>query len=154
MQRVISGFAIGGGTKELEGVESEFGSEDDDPRMVAVLQEMERGGSQMDGEDPDPRQIGRLVRRLSEVSGEKVPESMVEIIRRLEASEDPEKLEEEFGDLLDEEMEGGDGEIPEAAGTGEAPARHQRSPRRDPISTISRVISKPLVSWSGRDVAE
>ena len=132
MQRVISGFSIGGATKGLEGEGSGFGGEGDDPRMVSALEEMEREVSQMDEENPDPRQIGRLVRRISELSGEKVPESVEEMIKRLEGGEDPEKLEEEFGDLLDEEMADEDGEIPNAAGAGETPARRQRSPCRDP----------------------
>jgi hypothetical protein len=51
-------------------------------------------------DEKDPRQLGRFMRRMSEVSGEPLDEEMEEAVRRLELGEDPEKIEEEFGDLM------------------------------------------------------
>ena len=37
-----------------------------------------------------------MMRKMSSLTGEKIPETMEEMIRRMEAGEDPEKLEEEY----------------------------------------------------------
>jgi hypothetical protein len=47
------------------------------------------------------------MRKMTDLMGDKVPPEMREIVRRLEAGEDPEKLESDFGDLDD--STGGDG---------------------------------------------
>jgi hypothetical protein len=45
---------------------------------------------------------------MTEIAGEPITPAMEEMIRRLEAGEDPEKVEEELGEALEEEMgEGG-----------------------------------------------
>ena len=54
-----------------------------------------------------PRQLGRLMRRMSEISGEKLDPEMQEAVRRLESGEDPEKIEEDMGDLFGEDAGGG-----------------------------------------------
>ncbi len=75
----------------------------DDPRME---REMMRLAAELEGMDEnDPRQMAKAVRRMTEMAGEPVTPTMEEMIRRLEAGEDPEKLEEELGDALEEEME-------------------------------------------------
>ncbi len=51
-------------------------------------------------DEHDPRQLGAFLRRMTEIVGEDGGPEMREAIRRLEAGEDPEKLEEEYGDLL------------------------------------------------------
>ena len=67
----------------------------DDPR---VEHEMMQLMSQAEGiDDKDPRQLGRLMRRMSEISGERLDGEMEETVRRLESGEDPEKLDEELG---------------------------------------------------------
>ena len=58
-------------------------------------------------DENDPRQLGRLMRRMGEITGESFDEPMEEAIRRLEAGEDPEKIEDDMGDLLGDE--GGEG---------------------------------------------
>jgi hypothetical protein len=81
----------------------------DDPRME---QEMMRFASELEGMDEnDPRAMAAAVRKMTEIAGEPVTPAMEEMIRRLEAGEDPEKVEEELGDALEEEMgdEGGGG---------------------------------------------
>ena len=89
--------------------------------------------SGMDEENPDPRALGRMMRKMMDITGEKMPEPMLEMLARMEKGEDPEKLEAEYGDVLDDdsmsdlglgEREGGKG----AAGT----LRRRLPPRRDP----------------------
>lgn len=96
-----SRFALTGRAKEKSAAPS--GNDLDDPRMERALAAMEKEFSGLDEENPDPRQLGRLMRRMCDLSGESMPPEMEEMTRRLEAGEDPEKLEEQFGDLLGDE---------------------------------------------------
>jgi hypothetical protein len=66
-----------------------------------MMAEMEREMSGMDENNPDPRMLGRMMRKMTEATGQAMPPEMEHMIRRLEAGEDPEKLEEEFGDAFD-----------------------------------------------------
>ena len=59
-------------------------------------------------DENDPRAMAAAVRRMTEIAGEPVTPAMEEMIRRLEAGEDPEQVEEDLGDALEEEM-GDDG---------------------------------------------
>ena len=132
MRKIMSGFAVIGRAKEP-------GSDDskdlDDPRMEAAMAELEREMSGMDEENPDPRQMGRLMRRMADITGEKMPAAMEEMVGRLEAGEDPEKLEEEFGDMpeLDDfgssENDSGEDSL---SSKSRALFRRMRGPRRDP----------------------
>jgi hypothetical protein len=99
MKRMISRFAVTGRAKE----KSDSAAETDslDPRMERVMAEMESEMSSMNEDNPDPRQLGRLMRKMTEATGQKMPEAMEQMIQRLERGEDPEKLEEEFGDSLE-----------------------------------------------------
>ncbi len=55
------------------------------------------------GEDEnDPRQMARLMRRLAETTGMRLGEGLEEAIARLEAGEDPETVEADMGDILDD----------------------------------------------------
>jgi len=130
MVKRVSGFAVVGKARET----GEGGAEPDldDPRMEAAMAEMEREMAGMDEENPDPRQMGHLMRRMSELTGEKMPDVMEEMVGRLEAGEDPDKLEEEFGDLSELE-DFGSGEA-EAEGESSLKKKlfRRREPARDP----------------------
>jgi putative FmdB family regulatory protein len=110
LSRVPSRFGINATSKTAaEGGGDEGGGDFDDPRME---REMMRLAAEMENMDEsDPRQMAAAVRRMTELAGEPVTPAMEEMIRRLEAGEDPEKVEEELGDALEEEMgeEGGGG---------------------------------------------
>lgn len=129
MEKMMSNFAVTGRAKEKP--EAAPGGDADDPRLERAMAEMERefaGVSESD--NPDPRLLARMMRRMSDLAGEKVPAAMQEMIARLEKGEDPEKLEAEYGDALDD-MDGG-ADTPEAR---DAVARlRKRSARvtRDP----------------------
>ena len=60
--------------------------------------------SEADAIDEDnPRQAANLMRKLSEATGMKLGPGMEEALHRLEKGEDPEKIEEDMGDLLEGE---------------------------------------------------
>jgi hypothetical protein len=67
----------------------------DDPRMEAAFGAMEREFSGVD--ENDPRAIGRMMRRMAELTGEKMDDGMEEVARKLEEGADPESLEEQMG---------------------------------------------------------
>jgi hypothetical protein len=53
--------------------------------------------------EEDPRQAANLMRKFSEMTGVKLGDSMNEALRRMESGEDPEKIEAEIGDILENE---------------------------------------------------
>ncbi len=111
MRRVPSRFAAGrSATKAADG--------DDPGSEERAEREMMRLAAELEGMDEnDPRQMARAVRRMTEIAGEPVTPAMEEMIRRMEAGEDPERIEEELGDALDDDMGG------EGGGLGGAPDR-------------------------------
>jgi hypothetical protein len=133
MNRVLSPFAITGRAKESAEDPGGEGMPDLDPRQEAEMMKLAGEMSGMDEENPDPRALGRMMRKMMDITGEKMPEPMLEMLARMEKGEDPEKLEAEYGDVLDDdsmsdlglgEREGGKG----ASGT----LRRRLPPRRDP----------------------
>lgn len=81
---------------------AETGPGDESGRPEPDLGELESVLRAVDEEDP--RSIGRAMRKLAEQSGEPLDEEMEEVVRRLEAGEDPDKIDEDFGG----EMGGGE----------------------------------------------
>jgi hypothetical protein len=71
---------------------------------------MNEMGSDIDKIDEnDPRQIGRFLRKFGEATGENLGPEFKEAVGRLEAGEDPEKVEEELSEAFGGEGEEGDG---------------------------------------------
>lgn len=133
MRKRVSGFAFVGRAKEPSAAAP--GDDVDDAKMERVMAELERDMAGFDDENPDPRQMAHLMRKMSDLTGEKLPGSMEEMVRRLEAGEDPETLEAEYADVLDAEGPGEDGEAGEgegAAGQLRALRRRLLGPKRDP----------------------
>jgi putative FmdB family regulatory protein len=97
--RVPSRFGVSAPSKAAGG---DDGDALDDPRME---REMMKLAAELEGMDEnDPRQMAAAVRKMTEIAGEPVTPAMEEMIRRLEAGEDPERIEEELGDAIEEEM--------------------------------------------------
>jgi len=71
----------------------------DETKMARAMEILGREAEKM-GED-DPRQAAAMMRRLSEATGLRLKPGMEEALSRMELGEDPEKIEEELGDLLD-----------------------------------------------------
>jgi hypothetical protein len=133
MERVLSPFAITGKAKEKTEEPGGQGMLDLDPRQEAEMMKLASEMSGMDEENPDPRALGRLMRRMMDITGEKMPEPMLEMLARMEKGEDPENLEEEYGDVLDDNSMGdfgmGKGEGDKS---GVGALRRRLSRRRDP----------------------
>ncbi|MCS7008333.1 MAG: hypothetical protein N2035_01695 [Chthoniobacterales bacterium] len=132
MQRLVSQFSFTGRAKEPEENKSKGGGDDSlDPRQEAALEQMAREFENIGDSEPDPKTVGRMMRRMLEISGQKAPAEMEEMLRRLEKGEDPEKLEEEFSDLLDSM----DDSLPEEEG-------EESSSTREAISAAKAVLRR------------
>ncbi len=53
--------------------------------------------------EDDPRQAANLMRKFTDVTGVRLGPGMEEALKRMEAGEDPEQIEAELGDLIEEE---------------------------------------------------
>ena len=144
MRKLISGFSVtGAGSKDEEQRVDSPAEGGDDPfagmnesQMNAAMHELEKTVGSMDEENPDPRQMGQLMRKMAEMTGDKLDEGMEEVVRKLEEGADPDELEDRLGDILED---GGDfddppdlkpGEEEAVAGRGRRTKRPQ--PSRDP----------------------
>jgi len=54
-------------------------------------------------QDDDPRTAAQLMRKFTEMTGMKLGDNFQEALQRIEKGEDPEKIEDEMGDILTEE---------------------------------------------------
>jgi len=111
MRKEISRFAMTRGLKEPSADTSEEGGppmpDFDDPRVERVMGELERDMEHMD--ENNPKHMAHMMRKMKDLmpSGS-VPKELDVAIKRLEAGEDPEKIEEDMGDVLGDFM-GGEG---------------------------------------------
>jgi len=97
MEKRVSKFAFIGKAKEDTGDDPFAGMDEDKMDQFMMEMESEMGG--IDEENPDPKQLGRFMRKMTDVMGDKTPPELREMVKRLEAGEDPEKLEEQFGGM-------------------------------------------------------
>jgi putative FmdB family regulatory protein len=124
LERRASAFAISRGRAEPssdEGPPEGF----DEAKMEQVMAEMARDADQAD--ENNPRHMARMMRKLFDGTGMQLGPGMEEAIRRMEAGDDPDKIEEEMGDLL-----AGEEELPFAAGGGAAGLRALRRKLKPP----------------------
>jgi putative FmdB family regulatory protein len=70
-------------------------------------------------DENDPRSLGRFMRKMAAESGESMGPEFDEIVGRLEKGEDPEKIEQSMGDMLDSPS--GEGMMDDDMGMGMAP---------------------------------
>ena len=73
----------------------------DESKLEQVMEELGREADSLD--EDDPRQAAQLMRKLHERTGMPLSGKMEEAMRRMEAGEDPDQIEQEMGDFLDEE---------------------------------------------------
>lgn len=71
--------------------------ENDDPQMEAAMAAMEGEFANVD--ENDPKAMGQMMRRMSELTGEKLDGEMEEVVRKLEEGADSESLEEQLGGI-------------------------------------------------------
>jgi len=101
MQRVASRSAY---------ISSSSASEEEDPlsdlpidesRLESAMADLESEAAGLNEEDP--RAMARFMRKFSDKIGLKYNDHMEEALSRLESGEDPDKIEEEMGDIFDDE---------------------------------------------------
>lgn len=73
----------------------------DESKMEKAMGLLEREMARVD--ENDPRQAAQLMRKLSDMTGLEMSGNMEQALQRMEAGEDPEKIETEMGDILEEE---------------------------------------------------
>jgi len=104
MEKQMSSFATPRGAKEP--ATGEDSAEDlagmpnmDDPRIMRAMGELERDMEQMD--ENNPRHMAHMMRKMKDIMPPgAIPKDLDVAIKRLEAGEDPDKIEADMGDLL------------------------------------------------------
>jgi putative FmdB family regulatory protein len=98
LTRQISLVAFTGKAKEEGGLDDlPF----DESKMERAMQMLASEADKMN--EDDPKQAANLMRKLSDMTGLKLGEGMDEALRRMEKGEDPEQVEAELGDILEDE---------------------------------------------------
>ena len=100
MEKMLSSFAVTSGGKLSDEPPARSAGDGggvpaEDARMEAAMGEMEREFSNVD--ENDPRAMARMMRRMSDLTGEKIDGEMEEVVRKLEEGTDPEALEQQLG---------------------------------------------------------
>ena len=119
MTKQVSGFAALKGLKEAPaggGMGEEGDMPDlDDPRMMKAMSEMERDMEHLD--ENNPKHMAHMMRKMKDLlPAGTMPKDLDVAIKRLEAGEDPEKIEEDMGDVLGDLMGGEEGGGPGGGG--------------------------------------
>jgi putative FmdB family regulatory protein len=100
LRRQISLFSISRGRTENEGESDGLENLDEDKLEKAM---MSMAGEMDNLDEDDPKQAARMMRKLFDSTGMKLGDSIEEAISRMEAGEDPDKIEQEMGDVLEDE---------------------------------------------------
>jgi putative FmdB family regulatory protein len=110
MEKQLSRFAM---SRKLKEPSSAAGGEGgnlpgpdlDDPRVARAMAEMERDMEHLD--ENNPRHMAHVMRKMKDLlPAGAVPKEFETAIKRLEAGEDPEKIEADMGDVLGDFMGG------------------------------------------------
>ena len=127
LARRASAFAISKGRKEEPKPEAPPLPGLDESRLESAMESLAGDLDSLD--ENDPRQGAQLMRKLFSATGMPVGGGMEEALRRMEAGEDPEKIEEEMGDALEQDPLGGllGGEAGDPAAAGADPKQQRLS---------------------------
>jgi hypothetical protein len=100
MQKQLSRFAMCRNLKESSGPDNgPEGPDFDDPRIARAMAEMEQDMEHLD--ENNPRHMAHMMRKMKDLMPpDAVPKEIETAIKRLEAGEDPEKIEADMGDLF------------------------------------------------------
>jgi len=96
LDRQMSPFAISRGLE----AEDEAPFDMDEAQLEKAMEVLAREAGGLD--EDDPRQAARLMKRFSEMTGLSLGEGMEEALARMEAGEDPEEIEADMGDMLED----------------------------------------------------
>jgi putative FmdB family regulatory protein len=103
LKKLMSSFATIG--KANEPGDEDLPSGFDEAKMERALGDLAQEAEKMNEEDP--KAMARLMRRFSDKTGLVLNENMEKALARLEAGEDPSRIEQEMGDVFAE-----DGNLP------------------------------------------
>ncbi|MEN9574544.1 MAG: hypothetical protein RL514_2399 [Verrucomicrobiota bacterium] len=113
MRKEMSRFAMTKGLKEPAAAASGEEADGppmpdmDDPRVMRAMSEMERDMEHLD--ENNPKHMAHMMRKMKDLMpAGTMPKELDIAIKRLEAGEDPEKIEADMGDVLGDLM-GGEG---------------------------------------------
>ena len=73
----------------------------DEARLTAAMGKLAAEADTL--KEEDPRQAANLMRKFTDMTGVKLGDGMQEALRRIEAGEDPEAIEADMGDVLEQE---------------------------------------------------
>ena len=110
LSKQVSRFALTTGLKEPAAKGQPAGDEPpvpdfDDPRMTRAMAEMERDLEHLD--ENNPKHMAHLMKKMKNLMPPgTLPKDLDVAIKRLEAGEDPEKIEADMGDVLGDFMGG------------------------------------------------
>ncbi len=99
LDRQASAFAISKGRTEPE-AGSDLGDLDES-NLEQAMAELARESQGLN--EDDPREVAGLMRKLFDRTGLPQSDGMLEAMRRMESGQDPDKIEEEMGEMLDAE---------------------------------------------------
>ncbi|XZE32283.1 FmdB family zinc ribbon protein [Pirellulaceae bacterium SH501] len=102
LEKKVSRFAISKGLKESDATKDPFENVDE-AKMEQLMMEMAPHLDENSQGPEDPRQMAALMKKMFDVTGMQPNETMLEAMRRMEAGEDPDRIDEEMGDALDGE---------------------------------------------------
>lgn len=119
LDRQMSVFATPRGREEGEDLDM---PDIDEAKMGRAMDLLAREAEHMD--EDDPRQAADLMRKLTDMTGLELGPGMQEALNRMEAGEDPDQIEAEMGNLLEEEPF-------ELKGKGSKASTEKRPPRID-----------------------
>jgi putative FmdB family regulatory protein len=113
LEKQVSQFAMTRGLAEPSADGGPEGNDEsmpdmDDPRVARAMAEMERDMEHMD--ENNPRHMAHMMRKMKDMMPPgSMPKELDIAIKRLEAGEDPEKIEADMGDVLGDLMGGEEG---------------------------------------------
>jgi hypothetical protein len=110
MVKQVSRFVAPRGVKEPTPVAESDGSREpmsdlDDPRLMHAMGQLERDMEHLD--ENNPKHMAHLMRKMKDLMPPgSMPKELDTAIKRLEAGEDPERIEQDMGDVLGDFMGG------------------------------------------------
>jgi putative FmdB family regulatory protein len=122
LEKEMSRFATPRGAKEPTAAtppegEGEPMPDFDNPQVERAMGELERDMEHLD--ENNPRHMAHLMRKMKNIMPPgTIPKELDVAIKRLEAGEDPEKIEADMGDVLGDLMGGPEGEDDGMGGSG------------------------------------
>lgn len=107
LQKLVSRFAVTGKAAKRGDGDGSDGSEMsdlpiDESKMEKAIESLASEAESIN--EDDPRQAANLMRKLSSMTGLKLGDKMEEALSRMEAGDDPEAIEQDMGDIDENEL--------------------------------------------------